>query len=108
LRTPPPLERSFDAVVMVGFDDGRKRRYAAEGDQRGDGYGRRPEERGRDGDGRLGGGSRQEGGGGGFRYADEQGPRGSSRGREEWSSPPPCWREQQRWEEEQRDRFKHA
>nr|XP_051190957.1 glycine-rich RNA-binding protein-like [Lolium perenne] len=91
---------------MAGYDDGRKRRFAAEGgDRRWGGFGRRLEDAGRAGGGQQGGGGGLEGGGGCYRYLEDLGSCGGSCGREAWSSPPLRWREQRRWERGAVDRY---
>jgi hypothetical protein len=101
----PRQELSYVEVIMAGgFDDGRKRRYDAEGGARrfgGDSGGRRFGSDDGEQRGRFEGGN--SGGGGGYRYREEEQSYREQRGREDWSSPPPWWREQQRREGELRD-----
>jgi hypothetical protein len=101
----PRQELSYvEAVMAGGFDDGRKRRFDAEGGARrfgGDAGGRRFGSDDGEQRGRFEGGS--SGGGGGYRYREEELSYREQRGREDWSSPPPWWREKQRREGELRD-----
>ncbi|KAK1678769.1 hypothetical protein QYE76_039617 [Lolium multiflorum] len=98
----PRQELSYVEEVMAGgFDDGRKRRFDAEGGARcfsGDSGGRRFGSDDGEQRGQFEGGSNS--GGSGYRYREEEQSYREQRGREDWSSPPPWWREQQRREGE--------